>query len=63
MNDATDRLIVGLMVVIACAVLCLVSLGIYSILEKEKIKSGFYAECIITDYDKFECYSMIYGDK
>ena len=63
MNDATDKLMLGLIVVIVCAVLCLVSLGIYSILEKGKIKSELYAECIKTDYDKFECYSMIYGDK
>ena len=26
-------------------------------------KSEFYSECITTDYDKFQCYSMIYGDK
>ena len=63
MNDATDKLIVGFIVVIACAVLCFIRFGIYSNLEKGKIKSELYAECIITDYDKFECYSMIYGDK
>ena len=26
-------------------------------------KQDLYKECITTDYDKFQCYSMIYGDE
>ena len=26
-------------------------------------KEDLYAECLTTDYDKFQCYAMIYGDK
>lgn len=26
-------------------------------------KQKLYTECLTTDYDKFQCYSMIYGDK
>tara|TARA_R110000803_G_scaffold105474_1_gene173653 strand:+ start:221 stop:406 length:186 start_codon:yes stop_codon:yes gene_type:complete len=30
--------------------------------QKAKI-AKLYAECITTDYDKFQCYSMIYGGR
>lgn len=26
-------------------------------------KNALYSECLETEYNKFECYSMIYGDK
>jgi hypothetical protein len=26
-------------------------------------RSELYNECITTDYDKFQCYAMIYGDR
>ena len=32
-------------------------------LDKEEMQKATYNECIETDYDKFQCYSMIYGDK
>ena len=32
-------------------------------LEKEELQKTTYNECIGTNYDKFQCYSMIYGDK
>ena len=32
-------------------------------LEKEELQKATYKECAKTDYDKFQCYSMIYGDK
>ena len=31
--------------------------------NEEQTKSALYSECIETEYNKFECYSMIYGDK
>jgi hypothetical protein len=30
---------------------------------EHKNKGVLYQECITTKYDKFQCYSMIYGDK
>ena len=30
---------------------------------KSENKELLYNECLTTDYDKFQCYSMIYGDK
>ena len=33
------------------------------VLDDKPKKSEIYAECLETDYDKFQCYSMIYGDK
>ena len=31
--------------------------------NEEQTKSVLYSECLETEYNKFECYSMIYGDK
>ena len=31
--------------------------------QEENKKASLYAECLTTDYDKFQCYAMIYGDK
>ena len=31
--------------------------------NEEQTKSALYSECIETEHNKFECYSMIYGDK
>jgi hypothetical protein len=27
------------------------------------VKKKLNSECVTTDYDKFQCYAMIYGDK
>ncbi len=31
--------------------------------NEEQTKSALYSECIETEHNKFECYSMIYGGK
>jgi len=31
--------------------------------NEEQTKIALYSECIETERNKFECYSMIYGDK
>ena len=34
-----------------------------NIRQEESEKEALYDECLTTDYDKFQCYAMIYGDK
>jgi len=53
-------------IIIICLVLFLlvfIPFGAYSIIESSNTKEALYTECLTTDYDKFQCYSMIYGDK
>lgn len=54
-------------VVTICSFLFLVGYAMVNSLnnteKKEAFKSALYKECIATDYDKFQCYAMIYGDK
>jgi hypothetical protein len=40
----------------------IVSMSGFLYVEHQK-KGALYQECITTNYDKFQCYSMIYGDK
>ena len=47
-------------------VLLIITISTYFLIEfsnEGKKKDALYAECIATKYDKFQCYSMIYGDK
>jgi hypothetical protein len=46
---------------VSIALLCLVIAVI--VLDDRPARSELYAECLETDYDKYECYAMIYGDK
>lgn len=54
-------------VFIPVALLFLVVAVTYMILivepRSQERKNTLYSECLETDYNKFECYSMIYGDK
>ena len=60
MMDKFIEVIVSLCLVIAiCVLFAVVAYGVYDFKEKRL----FYNECITTDYDKFQCYAMIYGDK
>ena len=43
--------------------MCILLSAPYFIYKGAERKRDLYTECITTDYDKFECYSMIYGDK
>lgn len=56
--------------IMCLVVVCCLSISAFIVhgnINKEKseaiIKSSLYEECISTNYDKFQCYSMIYGDK
>ena len=60
MNKIMDW-ILGLSLIATFAFVCFVLVGI--IVADRPKKSELYVECLETDYDKFECYSMIYGDK
>ena len=43
---------------------CYIVIAEYSkSLEKQKTQQATYSECLTANYDKFQCYSMIYGDK
>ena len=58
--DKFIEVIVSFCLVIAiCALFIVAVYGVYDSKEKKLL----YAECITTDYDKFQCYAMIYGDK
>ena len=48
---------------IAPLLLLLVVLFIVGLNNDTRTKKDLYTECLKTDYDKFQCYSMIYGDK
>ena len=51
-------------IVIMLVIVCYIGAVEYSKqLDKEEIQALTYTECLATDYDKFQCYSMIYGDK
>ena len=47
------------------AALLLIGLAMIASSETDCLaaKEDLYDECITTDYDKFQCYAMIYGDK
>lgn len=50
-------------VMIAVVVFLIICSFIVEISNTGKTRDALYAECLTTDYDKFQCYSMIYGDK
>ena len=43
--------------------ICFIFITAVGEINNFKEKRLFYNECITTDYDKFQCYAMIYGDK
>ena len=59
-----DRLIDNALLLLVAILLGFIVYGFAIVLpEDRKIRGSLYTECLTTDYDKFQCYSMIYGDK
>jgi hypothetical protein len=59
MDKLFDKIaLIGFIVIIFALIFVLV-FGISDFRDSRLL----YNECITTDYDKFQCYAMIYGDK
>jgi type III secretory pathway component EscR len=58
-----EFLITSIAIIVFIFVCSLVVVEYVKQLNKEELQKVTYEECIKTDYDKFQCYSMIYGDK
>ena len=51
-----------IVIVIVCLVLALIANELTNDnVDDKTLKLNLYNECLTTDYDKFQCYSMIYG--
>tara|TARA_R110000851_G_scaffold318917_1_gene483092 strand:- start:244 stop:429 length:186 start_codon:yes stop_codon:yes gene_type:complete len=57
MSDLFDKLAMFFLVTIFFAVASMP----YFIYKGAERKAELYNECVTTDYDKFQCYAMIYG--
>jgi len=60
MSGLKDIICDYILIFAVLSALCFVFVGAY---YKSETKSALYSECLETEYNKFECYSMIYGDK
>ena len=63
MRELIDNIVFFLIVLVIVGVVYIVITEYIKGLEKQNLQKVTYNECIKTDYDKFQCYSMIYGDK
>jgi hypothetical protein len=64
MQEYIDKYLEPIVIALLIALTLAACLWASSIVSKHKTKkSELYNECITTEYDKFQCYSMIYGDK
>jgi hypothetical protein len=59
MANFIDIVILPFILILMCGLLSMP----YFMYKSAERKDGLYEECITTDYDKFQCYAMIYGDK
>ena len=58
MDDFVEKLLSVFIIIMALGLLSMP----YVIYKSVQHKRDFYTECITTDFDKFQCYAMIYGD-
>ncbi len=63
MNRIFEGIILWLVGVMVIFVMCLLVYTVKGDAIKADNQLNLYTECLTTDYDKFQCYSMIYGDK
>ncbi len=60
MNRLSDFIIEHILLPVIFLLIGFLFVGIY---YEAETKSALYSECLETEYNKFQCYSMIYGDK
>ena len=59
-----DKILSAFCVFLMFVVFCMVVFGIYFLMDDVDHRSSLYGDCLNNvKYDKFICYSMIYGDK
>lgn len=63
MRVLIEGLLILLVLVILIGAVYIVITEYKKDLDKQDLQFVTYSECLATDYDKFQCYSMIYGDK
>ena len=63
MSDFFEKATTGIGFIFVFILMCTVLSLPYFVYESAKRKHAIYSECLTTDYDKFQCYAMIYGDK
>ena len=63
MRSLIEDLVFIFIVCFIFILVCIVGIEYDKGLDKEALKKETYSECLVADYDKFQCYSMIYGDK
>jgi hypothetical protein len=59
MNKVFDGLVLFCFILVILAFIFVLVYGISDFRDSRLL----YNECITTDYDKFQCYAMIYGNK
>ena len=64
MDSFWEGLLVAIVAFVALAFGCLIWITADAGMNKKELIQQLYSECIEQgEYDKFQCYSMIYGDK